>query len=61
MPYKSKAQMRYLHAANPKLAKEWDQKYDAPKDLPEKVGLSKPKKKLPQSLFPKSKLLTKKR
>ena len=28
MPFKSEAQRRYLHANNPKLAKEWEQKYN---------------------------------
>ena len=27
MPFKSKAQRRYLHSQEPKLAKEWEQKY----------------------------------
>lgn len=41
MPYKSKAQMRYMHAKHPKIAKEWDDKYGVPKKLPEKKGRKK--------------------
>lgn len=40
-PYKSKAQMRYLHAKEPKLAEEWDEKYEVPKKLVEKVSKMK--------------------
>ena len=27
MPYQSEAQMRYMHAKHPKIAKRWDKKY----------------------------------
>lgn len=36
MPFKSKAQMRYMFSNMPKLAKEWADKYGVPKKLPEK-------------------------
>lgn len=36
MPYESKAQMKYMHAVKPKIAKRWDEKYGIPADLPEK-------------------------
>lgn len=35
MPFKSKAQQKYLFAKHPKLAKEWADKYGVPKNLPE--------------------------
>ena len=36
MPFKSKAQMRFLFKTNPKLAKKWSKKYGVPKNLPNK-------------------------
>lgn len=45
MPYRSKAQLRYMHAKHPKIAKEWDKEYGVPKNLPEKVGDKMPRKK----------------
>lgn len=36
MPYESKAQMRFMHAKHPEIAKRWDKKYDTPDDIPEK-------------------------
>ena len=41
MPYKSKAQQKFLHSQKPELAAKWDKKYPAPKSLPEKAA--KPK------------------
>lgn len=49
MPYKSKAQMRYMHAQHPDIAKRWDREYGAPKDLPEHKGKVKRKKKRPKT------------
>lgn len=43
MPYKSKAQMRYMHAKHPEIAAEWDRKYPVAKNLPEKKGKRKTK------------------
>jgi hypothetical protein len=37
MPYKSKAQLGFMHAKHPTIAKRWDKKYDVPSNLPEKV------------------------
>ena len=37
MPYKSKAQMRYMYAKHPRIAKEWSKKYKKSKNLPEHV------------------------
>lgn len=37
MPFKSKAQMRYLYANHPRIAKRWSKKYGVPKKLPERV------------------------
>jgi hypothetical protein len=42
MPFKSKAQRRFLYAKKPKLAKEFESKTPKGKKLPEK---SKPKRK----------------
>jgi hypothetical protein len=38
MPFKSKAQERYLWAKKPKIAKEFADKTEHEEDLPEKVG-----------------------
>lgn len=37
MPYKSKAQLRFMHAKHPAIAKRWDKEYGPPGDIPEKV------------------------
>jgi len=36
MPYKSKAQMRFLHAKKPEIAKKWDAEHSTSGELPEK-------------------------
>jgi hypothetical protein len=36
MPFKSKAQLKYMFAKLPKLAKKWAKKYGVPKHLPKK-------------------------
>lgn len=41
MPFKSKAQKRYLFATNPKVAKEFAEKTPKGKKLPEKVKKKK--------------------
>ena len=42
MPFKSKAQQRYMYAAHPKIAKRWSDEYETDyKNLPEKVGRAK--------------------
>jgi hypothetical protein len=41
MPFKSQAQRKYLHAKEPKLAKEWEAKYPVKKPLPKKVKAKK--------------------
>jgi hypothetical protein len=51
VPFKSEAQRRYLHANNPKLAKEWEQKYPPNEKLPQKVKPSKPKTKSKDPLY----------
>lgn len=38
MPYKSKAQMRYMHVKHPGIAKDWDRKYGKPRNMPERKG-----------------------
>ena len=38
MPFKSKAQQRFMFAEHPKMAKEWADKTPDIKVLPEKVG-----------------------
>ena len=37
MPFKSLAQMRFMYAKNPKMAKEWASKTPNIKSLPKKV------------------------
>lgn len=44
MPFKSKAQMRYLYSQHPEVAKEFASKTTDFKDLPAKVSKKKPKK-----------------
>jgi hypothetical protein len=47
MPFKSKAQMRYMYAIHPDIAKRWEAEYgQSGKDLPEhkKGGKKKPPK-----------------
>lgn len=44
MPFKSKAQQRFLYLKHPKIAKQWAKETDSFSDLPEKV---KSKKKSP--------------
>lgn len=39
MPFKSKAQMRYMEATHPKTAKKWNATYKVPKNLPERIGM----------------------
>lgn len=36
MPFRSRAQMRYMFAKHPRIAKEWADKYGVPKNLPKK-------------------------
>lgn len=38
MPFRSLAQMRYLFARHPRIAKRWAKEYGIPEDLPEKVN-----------------------
>ncbi len=45
MPYKSKAQARYMNAKHPKIAKEFNKETKNFKALPEHVKKKKPKKK----------------
>jgi len=55
MPYKSKAQMAYMHLKHPGIAKRWDKEYAVPKDLPERVkSKAKPSGKI-GNIRPKSK------
>lgn len=35
MPYRSKAQVGYLHVHHPQLAARWDLTYGVPKNLPQ--------------------------
>ena len=41
MPFKSKAQRRFMYAKHPKIAKRWSKKYGKGKNLPEKKGTVK--------------------
>ncbi len=38
MPYRSLAQLRYMHAAHPGIARRWDQDYGKPGKLPNHVA-----------------------
>lgn len=38
MSYRSKAQLRYMHAVHPGIARRWDQTYGSPGKLPEHVS-----------------------
>lgn len=48
MPFKSKKQMRYLYANEPKIAKKWSAEFPNQdiKKLPERKGIVKSKNKL---------------
>jgi len=35
-PFKSKAQMRFMYARHPRIARRWAKTYGVPKNLPEK-------------------------
>ena len=37
MPFKSKAQMRYMYSQHPEIAKKWEDKYGVPTGMPNKV------------------------
>lgn len=41
MPFKSKAQQRFLFAKKPKIAKKWADKYGVPENLPDKLKKKK--------------------
>ena len=47
MPFRSKAQMRYLFSQEPKIAARWEDKYGISPNLPEHVNkpASRPKSK----------------
>jgi len=34
MPFKSKAQRKFMHAKHPEIAKRWEEKYPVKKKLP---------------------------
>ena len=38
MPFKSKAQQRFMFARHPRIAKRWAKKYGVSKTLPEKLS-----------------------
>ncbi len=44
MPYKSTAQMKFMHAKHPEIAKKWDKKYGVPKGMPMHVAIKKGRK-----------------
>lgn len=41
MPFKSTAQMKYMMAKMPKLAKKWMKEYGVPKQLPKRKARKK--------------------
>lgn len=53
MPYRSKNQIKFMHAVHPEIAAEWDEKYSVPRDLPTKV-----KKKMSTTDLDKSMIVT---
>jgi len=36
VPYKSKAQVAYMHIHHPRIAARWDRKYGVPQKLPKR-------------------------
>jgi hypothetical protein len=44
MPFKSKAQQRYMYAQHPDIAKRWEDTYGVPKSLPEHVKKKRKRK-----------------
>lgn len=44
MPYKSRAQMAYMHIHHPDIAKRWDREYGSPGKLPKHVRKRKMKR-----------------
>ena len=38
MPFQSKAQVRYMYAKHPQVAKRWEDKYGISKHIPEHKG-----------------------
>jgi hypothetical protein len=40
MPFKSKAQMKFMYAKHPKIAKRWEDKYGISKKIPKKMIIS---------------------
>ena len=44
-PFKSRAQMKFMFAKKPELAKKWAKKYGTPGKLPEKLKGAKRKSK----------------
>jgi hypothetical protein len=45
MPFQSRAQMRYMFARHPEIAKRWAKEYGVPKGLRERVRKLKKKRK----------------
>lgn len=45
MPFVSEAQRKFMHAAHPEMAKEWEKKTPKSKKLPKKVPSKKKQKK----------------
>jgi hypothetical protein len=41
VPFKSKAQMKFMFAKHPKIASRWAKEYGIPKTLPKKVKKDK--------------------
>lgn len=44
MPFKSKAQQKFMFAKHPQIAKRWADKYGVPESLPEKLSKLKKRK-----------------
>jgi hypothetical protein len=38
VPFRSRAQLRYMFARHPRIARRWADEYGVPKDLPERAS-----------------------
>lgn len=55
MPFKSRAQMRYLYAKHPEIAKRWQKEYGTPERMPYKVRGGDIEKRIAKATAPKNK------
>jgi hypothetical protein len=55
MPFKSKAQMRFMYAKHPEIAKRWEDTYGISKDMPNKVNGGNIEARIKRATAPKKK------